>query len=72
MPKLGPGASKEDKKQRVHEEMTKFKKGTLHSGSRKGPLVKSRDQAIAIALSESGQSRKSGGARKRSRASGRR
>jgi hypothetical protein len=49
-------------KQVVHTEMHKFKHGTLHSGSKHGPLVKSRKQAIAIALSESGQSkRKRGG-----------
>jgi len=29
-----------------------FKKKTLHSGSKSGPLVKSRAQALAIALSE--------------------
>lgn len=32
--------------------MSKFKKGKLHSGSKKGPKVKSREQAIAIMLSE--------------------
>ena len=32
--------------------MHKFKRGTLHSGSKKGPAVKDRDQAIAIMLSE--------------------
>jgi hypothetical protein len=71
MPKLGPDASKEDKAERVHEEMGKFKRGTLHSGSRKGPIVKSRDQAIAISMSEAGTSRKSKG-RKASRSKGRR
>lgn len=44
-------------KEVVHTEMHKFKHGTLHSGSKHGPKVKSRDQAIAIALSESGQSK---------------
>jgi hypothetical protein len=34
MPKLGPDASKKDKKERVHEEMGKFKRGSLHSGSK--------------------------------------
>lgn len=32
--------------------MHEFKQGTLHSGSKKGPVVKSRAQAIAIGLSE--------------------
>lgn len=32
--------------------MREYKKGKLHSGSKKGPTVKSKDQAIAIALSE--------------------
>ena len=32
-----------------------FKTGTLHSGSPTGPKVKSRKQAIAIALSEQRQ-----------------
>jgi hypothetical protein len=32
--------------------MSKFKKGGLHSGSKKGPPVKNRKQAIAIMLSE--------------------
>lgn len=34
------------------EVMHKFKKGQLHSGSKSGPKVKSRKQAIAIMLSE--------------------
>ncbi len=34
------------------EVMHKFKAGKLHSGSKKGPKVKSRKQAIAIMLSE--------------------
>ena len=32
--------------------MSKFKSGKLHSGSKNGPKVKSRDQALAIMLSE--------------------
>jgi hypothetical protein len=42
----------------VKQEMEKFKNRTLHSGSKKGPVVKNRAQAIAIALSEAGLSRK--------------
>jgi Family of unknown function (DUF6496) len=58
MPKLSPKASKIAKQVRMHDEMHKFKTGSLHSGSKHGPTVKSRAQAIAIALHQSGQSRK--------------
>jgi len=34
------------------EVMHKWKSGKLHSGSKGGPKVKSREQAIAIMLSE--------------------
>ena len=37
---------------KVQKVMGEFKRGTLHSGSKKGPRVKSRKQAVAIALSE--------------------
>ena len=43
-------------KRKVHKVMSEKKRGTLRSSS--GGKVKSRKQAIAIALSESGQSRK--------------
>lgn len=32
--------------------MSKFKRGKLHSGSKQGPKVKNRKQAVAIMLSE--------------------
>ena len=35
-----------------NEVMSKFKHGGLHSGSKSGPKVKSRAQAVAIMLSE--------------------
>jgi len=38
--------------------MREYKQGKLHSGSKKGPRVKSRKQAIAIALGQAGLSRK--------------
>ncbi len=37
---------------KVEKVMHEFKEGSLHSGSVKGPKVKSRKQAVAIALSE--------------------
>ena len=44
--------SKASKK--VQKVMHEFKTGTLHSGSKKGPTVTSKKQAIAIAMSEAG------------------
>lgn len=32
--------------------MHKWKRGQLHSGSKKGPVVKNQKQAVAIMLSE--------------------
>jgi len=40
------------KTDKVKKVMHEFKAGSLHSGSKKGPKVTSRKQAIAIALSE--------------------
>jgi Family of unknown function (DUF6496) len=58
MPKVSRKSKKSVKRARMHEEMHKFRKGTLHSGSKTGPVVKDRSQAIAIGLNESGQSRR--------------
>ena len=49
-------------KDKVAKVMGEFKRGTLHAGSdpkgpKKAPVVKSRKQAIAIALSQAGKSR---------------
>ena len=45
----------EKKISKVYDE---FKAGKLHSGSKKGPMVTSKKQAVAIALSEAGKSKK--------------
>lgn len=45
---------------KVRKVMQEYKEGTLHSGSRSGPEVTDRKQAIAIALSEGGLSQRSG------------
>ena len=47
--------SKADKK--VGKVMREYKEGTLHSG-KGGPVVKSRKQAVAIAMSEAGMAKK--------------
>jgi hypothetical protein len=67
MPKLAKSASKKDKKARMEHEMGKFKEGRMHSGSKTGPVVTDRAQAIAIALNESGQSKKNRKKRSKSR-----
>jgi len=40
------------RKRKVSKVMKEFKNRKLRSGSKKGPKVKSRKQAVAIALSE--------------------
>lgn len=42
---------------KVSRVMREYKAGALHSGSKRGPKVKSRRQAVAIALSEAGLSK---------------
>lgn len=42
---------------KVKKVMKEFKEGTLHSG-KGGPVVKSRKQAAAIAMSEAGMAKK--------------
>jgi hypothetical protein len=42
---------------KVAKVMREYGKGELHSGSKKGPVVKSRKQAIAIAMSEAGMAK---------------
>lgn len=43
---------------KIGKVMHEFKVGTLNTGSKKGPVVKSRKQAVAIALSQAGVSKK--------------
>jgi Family of unknown function (DUF6496) len=50
--------TKAAKKAKVGTVMREFKNDELHSGSKTGPRVKTRRQAIAIALNQSGQSNK--------------
>ena len=43
---------------KVAKVMGEFKHGTLHSGSKKGPKVTSRAQAVAIGMSEARKSKR--------------
>ena len=52
------------KKKKVAKVMKEFKSGTLNSGSKKGPVVKGKKQAIAIALSQAKMSKKKMGKKK--------
>lgn len=58
MPYAKPSDSKKKKRAVMKNRMEDFKEGDMHSGSKNGPVVTSRPQAIAIGLSMSGQSKK--------------
>lgn len=45
-------AAESSERAKIHKVMGEFKRGRLHSGSKKGPRITSRNQAIAVALSE--------------------
>lgn len=57
--------TKAAKAAKVGKVMDEFKSGKLRSGSKKGPKVTNPAQAIAIGLSESGQSNRQRSARKK-------
>jgi Family of unknown function (DUF6496) len=52
MKKVMKKKSVNKKKDKVEKVLHEFKEDKLHSGSKKGPLVNNKKQAIAIALSE--------------------
>lgn len=45
-------------KNKISKVMREYKKKKLRSGSKKGPVVKSKKQALAIALSEARRGKK--------------
>lgn len=45
-------------KGKIEKVMHEFKAGKLHSGSKKGPEVTNRKQAVAIAMSEARRGKK--------------
>ena len=57
--------TKTGQKTKVKQVMREWKAGTLHSGSKKGPIVRNQKQAVAIALNQSGQSKRKRGRSKR-------
>ena len=46
------------KQKKISKVMSEYKASTLNTGSKKGPIVTSKKQAIAIALSQAGMSKK--------------
>jgi hypothetical protein len=59
VPAFAKGGAVKDKK--IAKVMREYKEGKLHSGSKKGPVVKNPKQAMAIALSEARAARKAEG-----------
>jgi hypothetical protein len=50
--------TKSGKQAKVGKVMKEYKAGELHSGSKTGPAVTNRKQAVAIAMSEAGMTKK--------------
>ena len=50
--------TKMGKQAKVGKVMKEYKAGELHSGSKTGPAVTNKKQAVAIAMSEAGMTKK--------------
>ncbi len=53
-----PYMFKKNKSGKIEKVLREFKTGSLHSGSKSGPAVTDKKQAVAIAMSEAGKSNK--------------
>jgi hypothetical protein len=51
-------ATNKQKPAKIGKVMGEYKSGTLHSGSKSGPVVTSKKQAVAIAMSEANMAKK--------------
>lgn len=63
MARTGSGRNKTQMK--MKKVMGEYKRGTLHSGSKSGPRVTSRKQAIAIGMSQARKAARKGGGKRR-------
>ena len=46
------------KEKKIHKVMREFDRGELHSGSKKGPIVTNKKQALAIGYAEAKRKKK--------------
>lgn len=51
------GSKLKNRNKKITKVMGEYEEGDLHSGSKKGPIVKSRKQALAIGYSEARKKR---------------
>ena len=55
---MAKACPKTKKRAKVKKVIKEYKSGKLRSGSKKGPVVKKKKQALAIAMAESGLTKK--------------
>lgn len=48
---------KQKGQRKIKKVMREYKEGELHSGSKKGPLIKNKKQALAVAFSEASRTK---------------
>jgi hypothetical protein len=50
--------NKKDRQKKITKVLHEWKKGCLHSGSKKGPIIQDKKQAVAVALNEAKNGKK--------------